>query len=179
MTDGQKLFDLQHEFKQGNTNALTPMYKILYVLAYKYINAICEKDSHVKRIDEDGRRIRAHDAATGLIEKYLKDPAFTITDSITGYLYKMAVYEVYGRFCRHCDKMLVFTDTLPEKENSRKKYIYTVENMKTGEISGYETAAELLQRAEFRTLRKCRLAESIRTGRPWKIYLFDLLEVNE
>ena len=76
-------------------------------------------------------------------------------------------------------QMVVYTDKLPERNGARIKYKYLVKDINTGNEIVYESAAELYLNPAFKGLRKKRLVESIRTGRKWKNYTFDLLEVIE
>jgi hypothetical protein len=57
--------------------------------------------------------------------------------------------------------------------------MYIVKDTSDGTTRTYASAGELYLNPEFRGLRKKRLAEAIRTGRKWKNYTFDILEVNE
>lgn len=180
MSDNDELFSMQAKVLNGDKSALSAMYVKLYEIAYKTINANSHKNEVIAGMTAAERQQKAHDAATYIIEQYLKRPEFRITKSMTGYLYRRVNYELYGRFNRNCDKLLIFTDfsRAPQKK-TRTRYRYIVKDLKTGTSTSYESAAELYLHAEFKGLRKKRLAECIRTGRKWKNYLFDLLEVNE
>ena len=128
----------------------------------------------------DERKQKAHDAATYIIEQYLKRPAFVITDSVTGYLYTRINWELYGKDHQNKrDQMVVYTDKLPERNGARIKFKYLVKDVITGIDTTYESVAELYLNPAFKGLRKKWLVESIRTGRKWKNYTFDLLEVIE
>ena len=116
-TDGQRLFNLQYDYKNGRTAALGEMYGLLRVIAYKTINKISNGDEHVKSLSASERESKAHDAATYIIEQYIKRPTFCINKSMTGYLHSRIMRELYGG--RKCDKMLVFTDELPERKAER------------------------------------------------------------
>ena len=186
MSDNNELFELQAKILNGDKGALSAMYKKLYEIAYKTINANSHKNEVIAGMTAAERQTKAHDAATYIIEQYLKRPDFKITESMTGYLYRRINYELYGRFNRKCDKLLIFTDfsqnarTWESKRETKKTgYRYLVKDLKTGTSTSYESAAELYLNPEFKGLRKKRLAECIRTGRKWKNYIFDLLEVNE
>lgn len=174
--DGQRLLNLQYEYKTGRAEALGDMYKILFEIAYKTINALSKNDANIKALEASDRQQKAHDAATYVIEQYLKRPDFSREKSITGYLFPRIRRELY--YSRKCDKMLDYRDELPQGK-AGKTYRYIVKDMDAGTSQSYASAGELYLNPEFRTLRKCRLAECIRTGRPWKKYTFDLLEVNE
>ena len=178
-TDDQQLFNFQFEFKKGNAQALAGMYKKLYEVAYKIINNRSRTNKRIAALSADKRKQKAHDAATYIIEQYLKRPAFVIPESITGYLYTRINWELYGEHQYKRDQMVVYTDKLPERNGSRIKYKYLVKDINTGKEIVYESAADLYLNPAFKGLRKKRLAESIRTGRKWKNYIFDLLEVIE
>lgn len=179
-SDEQLLFNLQKRLKNGDAQAMAEMYERLKVIAYKTINSRSCSNPKIKELSADEREQRAHDAATYIIEQYLKRPDFVITDSITGYLYKRINWELYGKNHQNkCDRMVVYTDTLPERNGARIKYKYLVKNVITGMDKTYESVAELYLNPAFKGLRKKRLVESIRTGRKWKNYIFDLLEVIE
>ena len=178
--DGQRLFNLQKEYKDGNPQALSTMYKLLYEVAYKTINNRCATNQHIAALSADERQQKAHDAATYIIEQYCKRSTFVITGSITGYLYLRIQWELYGKDHQNKrDKMVVYTDELPERNGARTKYKYLVKDVITGIDTTYESVAELYLNPAFKGLRKKRLVESIRTGRKWKHYIFDLLEVIE
>ena len=186
MSDNGELFDMQEKILNGDKSALSAMYKKLYEIAYKTINANSYKNEVIAGMTADERQTKAHDAATYIIEQYLKRPAFKITESMTGYLYRRINYELYGRFNRKCDKLLIFTDFSQNarawecrREIKKTGYRYLVKDLKTGTTTSYGSAAELYLNSEFKGLRKKRLTECIRTGRKWKNYIFDILEVNE
>lgn len=180
MTDNEQLLQLQADYKNGDNAALSRMYTKLFEIAYKVINTRSCSNEAIKRLSAAERKQKAHDAATYIIEQYLKRPAFEIADSMTGYLFRRISYELYGRnHQRACDKMLVFTDKLPAKKKTRVHYMYIVKDTATGTTRTYASAGELYLNPDFKGLRKKRLAEAIRTGRKWKKYTFDILEVNE
>ena len=180
VSDDQQLFNFQFEFKKGNAKALAGMYKKLFEVAYKTINNRSRTNGRIAALSADERKQKAHDAATYLIEQYLKRPEFVITESVTGYLYRRINWELYGKDHQNKrDQMVVYTDKLPERSGSRIKYKYLVKDINTGKEIVYESVAELYLNPAFKGLRKKRLVESIRTGRKWKNYIFDLLEVIE
>ena len=186
MSDNGELFDMQEKILSGDKSALSAMYTKLYEIAYKTINANSHKNEVIAGMTAAERQTKAHDAATYIIEQYLKRPDFKINESMTGYLYRRINYELYGRFNRKCDKLLIFTDVsqnarpwASKRETKKTGYRYLVKDLKNGTSTSYESAAELYLNPAFKGLRKKRLAECIRTGRKWKNYIFDLLEVNE
>lgn len=179
-SDDQQLFNFQFEFKKGNAQVLAGMYKKLYEVAYKIINNRSRTNGRIAALSATERQQKAHDAATYIIEQYLKRPAFVITDSITGYLYTRINWELYGKDHQYKrDQMVVYTDKLPERNGARIKYKYLVKDVITGIDATYESVAELYLNPAFKGLRKKRLVESIRTGRKWKNYIFNILEVIE
>ena len=151
------------------------MYDLLRVIAYKTINKISNSDEHIKSLTASERECKAHDAATYIIEQYIKRPAFCITKSMTGYLHGRIMRELYGG--RKCDKMLVFTDELSECKAERHEYKCVVTDRKTGTRTTYESLGALLMEPTFRTLRKKRLVECIKNGTTWKSYRFAILEI--
>ena len=180
VSDDQKLFNFQFEFKKGNTQALAEMYEKLVTVAYKIINNRSNSNAKIKALSADERKQKAHDAATYLIEQYLKRPEFVIADSVTGYLETRVNWELYGKDHQNKrDQMLIYTDKLPERNSAKIKYKYIVKDINTGIDTTYDSVAELYLNPAFKGLKKKRLVESIRTGRKWKNYIFDLLEVVE
>ena len=181
-SDNQQLFNLQSRLKNGDAQAMAEMYEKLVTIAYKTINNRSNSNAKIKALSADERKQKAHDAATYIIEQYLKRPTFEITNSITGYLYARITWELYGKDHQYKrDKMVVYTDIdkLLEQNGARIKYKYLVKDVITGIETTYESAAELYLNPAFNGLKKKRLVESIRTGRKWKNYIFDLLEVME
>ena len=176
-SDEQQLFILQSRLKNGDAQAMAEMYEKLVTIAYKVINNHSNSNAKIKALSADERKQKAHDAATYIIEQYLKRPAFEITNSITGYLYTRIKWELYGKDHQNKrDQMVVYTDKLPERNNTRIKYKYLVKDVITGIDTTYDSVAELYLNPAFKGLKKKRLVESIRTGRKWKNYTFDLLE---
>ena len=95
-------------------------------------------------------------------------------------MYTRINWELYGKDHQYKrDQMVVYTDKLPERNGARIKYKYLVKDVITGKEATYESVAELYLNPAFKGLRKKRLVESIRTGRKWKNYIFDLVEVSE
>ena len=170
-TDEAKFYELEAAYIGGDKSALGDMYTILYTLAYKFIN----KSARGQSFCTADREQKAHDAATYLIEQYIKREGFRINDSVSGYLHCRINHEL--NYARNCDKMLVFTGELPELRSDKKAYEYIVTDTATGTRTTYHSAGELYLNPVFRGLRKKRLVECIKTGRRWKRYKFDLLEV--
>ena len=178
-SDDQQLFNFQFEFKKGNAQALAGMYKKLYEVAYKIINNRSRTNGRIAALSADERKQKAHDAATYIVEQYLKRPGFAIQNSMTGYLFKRVQFELYGENTRHYDKMLIFYGDVPASKEAKKKYYYIVKDNNTGKSETFESYEELHLDPRFNTIRKKRLVEGIRYGKTWKNYNFDILEVNE
>ena len=178
-SDDQQLFNFQFEFKKGNAQALAGMYKKLYEVAYKIINNRSRTNGRIAALSADERKQKAHDAATYIVEQYLKRPDFVIKNSLTGYLFKRVQFELYGKNTRHCDKMLIFYGDVPASKEAKKKYYYIVKDNNTGKSETFESYEEMHLDPRFKTLRKKRLVEGIRYGKTWKNYNFDIMEVNE
>jgi len=173
--DREELFNLQYDFKHGNQAALGEMYTRLYEIAYKTINRISQECAEVRGLALQERQQKAHDAATYIIEQYLKRPEFEIKDSITGYLFRRVQRELF--FARKCDKMLVFTGELTERPVKETAYRYIVTNTATGERRAYNSVNEIYLNPVFKWLKKKRLAECVQSGKTWKTYRFDVLEI--
>ena len=177
--DNQRLLNLQLKYKLNGGAYLSDMYKLLFEIAYKNINKLSEQSQKKKNMDAAERMEKAHNAATYIVEQYLKRPDFAIKNSMTGYLYKRVQFELYGKNTRHCDKMLIFYGDVPASKEAKKKYYYIVKDNNTGKIETFESYEEMHLDPRFKTLRKKRLVEGIRYSKTWKNYNFDILEVNE
>ena len=177
--DNQRLLNLQFKYKVNGGKYLGEMYKLLYEIAYKNINKLSEQSQKIKNMDAAERMEKAHNAATYIVEQYLKRPDFVIKNSMTGYLYKRVQFELYGNNMRHCDQMLIFYGDVPASKEAKKKYYYIVKDKNTGKSETFESYEEMHLDPRFKTLRKKRLVEGIRYGKTWKNYNFDILEVNE
>ena len=177
--DNQRLLNLQLKYKVNGGKYLGEMYKLLYEIAYKTINKLSEQSQKIKNMDAAERMEKAHNAATYIVEQYLKRPDFAIKNSMTGYLYKRVQYELYGKNKRHCDKMLIFYGDVPASKEAKKKFYYIVKDNDTGKSEDFESFEEMHLDPRFKTLRKKRFIDGIRYGKPWKNYIFDILEVNE
>ncbi len=152
------------------------MYEALFLIAKKTINKRPRGRDFCAAIREQ----KAQDATTYIIEQYLKRPGFVIESSVTGYLYTRVNKEL--NYARNCDKMLAFTDTLPERAETREGYEFVVTDNLSDRREIYATSWELLHeaegkpRAQFAGLTEQRLAECIKYGQAWKNYRFELLE---
>ena len=177
--DNQRLLNLQLKYKVNGGKYLGEMYKLLCEIAYKNINKLSEQSQKIKNMDAAERMEKAHDAATYIVEQYLKRPDFAIKNSMTGYLYKRVQFELYGKNTRHCDRMLIFYGDVPASKEAKKKYYYIVKDNNTGKSETFESFEEMRLDPRFKTLRKKRFVDGIRYGKTWKNYSFDILEVNE
>ena len=177
--DNQRLLNLQFKYKVNGGKYLGEMYKLLYEIAYKNINKLSEQSQKIKNMDAAERMEKAHNAATYIVEQYLKRPDFVIKNSMTGYLFKRVQFELYGKNMRHCDQMLIFYGDVPASKEAKKKYYYIVKDKNTGKSETFESYEEMHLDPRFKTLRKKRFVEGIRYGKTWKNYNFDILEVNE
>ena len=177
--DNQRLLNLQLKYKLNGGAYLGDMYKLLFEIAYKNINKLSKQSQKIKNMDAAERMEKAHNAATYIVEQYLKRPDFVIKNSMTGYLFKRVQFELYGKNMRHCDQMLIFYGDVPASKEAKKKYYYIVKDNNTGKSETFESYEEMHLDPRFKTLRKKRLVEGIRYGKTWKNYNFDILEVNE
>lgn len=176
--DNQRLLNLQLKYKVNGGKYLGEMYKLLYEIAYKNINKLSEQSQKIKDMDAAERMEKAHNAATYIVEQYLKRPDFAIKNSMTGYLFKRVQFELYGKNTRHCDKMLIFYGDVPASKEAKKKFYYIVKDNDTGKSETFESFEEMHLDPRYKTLRKKRFVEGIRYGKTWKNYSFDILEVN-
>lgn len=170
----QRLFSIQDRYKNGDSAALQEMYQILFEFAYKTINLVCKTSEQLAATTAEERKQKAHDAATYVIEQYLKRPDFVIEKSITGYLGKRINKELY--YARKCDRLLIFTDELPEIARTRKEYKYIVTDTRCGLSWTYESLQELCDR--FPKLRSDKFRKCINTGELYKCYTIKLLEID-
>lgn len=177
--DNQRLLNLQLKYKLNGGAYLGDMYKLLFEIAYKNINKLSEQSQKIKNMDAAERMEKAHNAASYIVEQYLKRPDFVIKNSMTGYLFKRVQFELYGKNRRHCDQMLIFYGDVPASKEAKKKYYYIVKDNNTGKSETFESYEEMHLDLRFKTLRKKRFVEGIRYGKTWKNYSFDILEVNE
>ena len=177
--DNQRLLNLQLKYKLNGGAYLGDMYKLLFEIAYKNINKLSEQSQKIKNMDAAERMEKAHNAASYIVEQYLKRTDFVIKNSMTGYLFKRVQFELYGKNMRHCDQMLIFYGDVPASKKAKKKYYYIVKDKNTGKSETFESYEEMHLDLRFKTLRKKRFVDGIRYGKTWKNYSFDILEVNE
>ena len=106
--DNEFLLECQWQFKHGDRRALVRMYKRSRTICLKFINAIGNKNRHVKALTLEAKKIKAEDAATYVIEQYIKRPDFAITKNYPGYLFLRIAHELY--YMRKVDIIVNFVD---------------------------------------------------------------------
>lgn len=106
--DNEYLLECQWQYRHGDKSALVKMYKRARTLCLKFINAIGQKNHHIRSMSWETKKIKAEDAATYMIEQYIKRPDFAITKNFPGYLFLRVAHELYYR--RKVDKVVDFVD---------------------------------------------------------------------
>lgn len=106
--DNEYLLECQWQYRHGDDTALVKMYKRARTLGLKFINAIGQSNRHVKALSYESKKIKAEDAATYMIEQYIKRPDFVITKNFPGYLFLRVAHELFYR--RKVDKVVDFVD---------------------------------------------------------------------
>ena len=106
--DNEYLLECQWQYRHGDQTALDRMYKKARTLGMKFINAIGQTNRHVSSLNYGAKKIKAEDAATYMIEQYIKRPDFVITKNFPGYLFLRIAHELYYR--RKVDKVVDFVD---------------------------------------------------------------------
>ena len=106
--DNEYLLECQWQYKHGDTTALARMYKRAGTLSLKFINAIGQTNRHVRSLSWGEKKIKAEDAATYMIEQYIKRPNFAINKNFPGYLFLRVAHELY--YMRKVDKVVDFVD---------------------------------------------------------------------
>jgi hypothetical protein len=106
--DNEYLLECQWQYRHGDDTALVKMYKRARTLGLKFINAIGQSNRHVKALPYESKKIKAEDAATYMIEQYIKRPDFVITKNFPGYLFLRVAHELFYR--RKVDKVVDFVD---------------------------------------------------------------------
>lgn len=106
--DNEYLLECQWQYKHGDKEALVRMYKRSKTLSLKFINAIGQKNRHVRAMSWETKKIKAEDAATYMIEQYIKRPNFAINKNFPGYLFLRIAHELY--YMRKVDKVVDFVD---------------------------------------------------------------------
>ena len=72
--DNEYLLECQWQYRHGDQSALARMYKRTRTLGMKFINVIGQTNRHVKSLSYGAKKIKAEDAATYMIEQYIKRP---------------------------------------------------------------------------------------------------------
>lgn len=173
MTDDARMRELEADYRAGRAAALNDMYTLLTTVAYKQINAISNGNVHIKQLAAEERQQKAHDAATYIIEQYIKRPDFCIKKSATGYLYKRVQWELFH--VRKCDKLLKFGDPPKTAAANNLQRRYVVTDKQTGESVTYLALDQLRDR--FPKLRIDKLRACIGTGEAYKGYQIQLIEI--
>ena len=106
--DNEYLLECQWQYRHGDQEALARMYKRAKTLGLKFINSIGQSNSHVAALTYEAKKIKAEDAATYMIEQYIKRPNFEINKNFPGYLFLRIAHELYYR--RKVDKVVDFVD---------------------------------------------------------------------
>lgn len=106
--DNEFLLECQYEYRHGDKKALVRMYQRAKTLSLKFINAIAQKNKHVRSLPWENKKIKAEDAATYMIEQYIKRADFAVTKNFPGYLFLRVAHELYYR--RKVDKVVDFVD---------------------------------------------------------------------
>lgn len=106
--DNEYLLECQWQYKHGNPEGLKKMYKRSKTLSLKFINAIGQKNKHVRALSWEEKKIKAEDAATYCIEQYMKRADFAIEKNYPGYLFLRVVHELF--YMRKVDHLVDFVD---------------------------------------------------------------------
>lgn len=106
--DNEYLLECQWQYRHGDQDALVRMYKRARTLSLKFINAIGQQNRHVRALTYEAKEIKAEDAATYMIEQFIKRPDFVITKNFPGYLFLRVAHELY--YMRKVDKVVDFVD---------------------------------------------------------------------
>ena len=106
--DNEYLLECQWEYRHGDKAALVRMYKRARTISMKFINALAQSNKHIGKMPYGTRKIKAEDAATYMIEQYIKRPDFAIKKNYPGYLFLRVEHELYYR--RKVDKLVDFVD---------------------------------------------------------------------
>lgn len=106
--DNEYLLEAQWQFKHGDQSQLVKIYDRSRLLCLKFINAISNKNKHVRGLNLNQKKDKAEDAATYIIEQYMKRPDFAINKNFPGYLYLRVLHELF--YQRHVDRIVDFVD---------------------------------------------------------------------
>lgn len=108
MNDNQRLMEYQYQYRHGRPQALAEIFRLSYEICYKMINKETNRNRHIKDLSERQREEKASDAASYIIEMYLKESDWCITKSFIGYLYLRVQHELY--YHRKVDEIVDFVD---------------------------------------------------------------------
>lgn len=107
--DNQRLLEWQYQYRQGNDDALAQIYTLSVTICGKFINKEAQHNKHVKKLSQEARNEKAHNAAVYLISRMLdKKKFFYVSKNYPGYLYLRVLKELYNR--RKVDKLVDFVD---------------------------------------------------------------------
>lgn len=119
--DNEYLLECQWKYRHGDTSQLVKMYDRSRLVCLKFINAISQKNRHIKALTLEQKRIKAEDAATYMIEQYIEREEFAVVKNFPGYLYLRVLHELY--YMREVDKIVDFVDIQAlRKEGCEDKY---------------------------------------------------------
>lgn len=169
-SDNCNYIELQRQYKHGHHEALSNMYELAAQISLR----LCRKYYPAK--DEQERQQCAHDAATYLIERYIKDDGFEVRQSVVAYLYRRVIFENQKWKINKRDQIIVYTDKLPPSIDERGKTQIVITNSKTGEYITARNYDEVRLIPAFKSLRRKKLIELIKYGGKFKEYRFDIME---
>lgn len=106
--DNEYLLECQWQYRHGDCTALVRMYKRARTISMKFINALGQANRHIGTMPYGTRKIKAEDAATYMVEQFIKRPDFAIKKNFPGYLFLRVEHELYYR--RKVDKVVDFVD---------------------------------------------------------------------
>ena len=106
--DNEYLLEAQWQFKHGDQSQLVKIYDRSRQLCLKFINMNSNKNKHIRGLNLNQKKDKAEDAATYIIEQYMKRPDFAINKNFPGYLYLRVLHELFYR--RHVDRIVDFVD---------------------------------------------------------------------
>ncbi len=158
--DNERLLNYQYEYRHGDDKALDKMYTLSMTIAGKFINQFVNKNKKVKHLSTYDRESKAQNAASYLIEQFIKRPKFAIRKSVTAYLWLRVEKELF--YHRKVDGIVDFTtmdkfikEGSEDKEYEKilgdiqmKKYIATSAK---GKVKNFETQQELKAYFELTT----------------------------
>lgn len=108
VSDHERLFNYQYEYKHGDQQALGKMYLLSISVCKNIIKSYAQKKKDMPKLSAIDREIKATDAASYFIEQYIKRPGFMRHKSILSYLYKRVEKELW--YHRKVDEIVTFVD---------------------------------------------------------------------